>query len=58
MTESCSENSACTWSLGVCIDDPEDIAAFDEMMRNVVITPLMIEMLSDLKALQASGNIP
>ena len=41
MTEEYSENSACTWHLGVCIDDPEDIAAFDEHMRNVVITPEM-----------------
>lgn len=57
MTDSESENSACTWHLGVCIDDPEDIAAFDEHMRNVVITPEMVKMIKDLKRAQFLGNI-
>ena len=57
MTDSESENSACTWHLGLRIDDPEDIATFDEAMRNVVITPLMIEMIDDLKRMRCMGNI-
>jgi len=47
MTE--SENSACTWSLGVRIDNPEDIKAFEQYIENHVLTPQMKEMTDYLK---------
>lgn len=40
ITDSESENSACTWSLGnVRICGAEDVAAFEESMRNPDASP-------------------
>lgn len=39
MTLSESENSGCTWHLGVNIDDPEDIKAFEHSMKNPDMSP-------------------
>ena len=47
MTE--SENSACTWHLGITIIDPGDVAAFEENMANAVLTPEMKRMADYLK---------
>lgn len=44
-----SENSACTWNLGVCIDDPEDVYEFERRLANPVLTPEMKEMIDQLK---------
>ena len=44
-----SENSACTWHLGITIIDPGDVAAFEENMANAVLTPEMKRMADYLK---------
>ena len=50
MTDNCSENSACLNRLGTCvISDPEDIARFEENLRNPTMSDELKEFYRDAR---------
>lgn len=57
MTDPYSENSACTWRLGTCVLTGEDAIAFDEHMKNPVITQEQKAFFRDAADLYRRGVI-